>query len=259
MSENGFLLNNELIFSADLYIAAMGRSGSTSLANMLTTPPKRWVLVEPWFVHGAVSRSVKDRWAEFGWEVRDKDWWFSTSNRNHDAFVHRYREFLAPHLAMLQRWGVKEVRGDFHIATIATINPKRTIILVRNIRDVIRSLLEKQIRQQTEQTHGLPWIEKYLSEAAESLIKLSRSSSANCRIVRFEELMHDKSAQNKLSDWLDWPLDGDPNAGLSALGRGYEVKRRTMGEQRLLPPNAELVIAELAEKMTDYQAAFGYH
>ncbi|SEC16027.1 sulfotransferase [Rhodobacter sp. 24-YEA-8] len=261
MAETGFLSGEDPpLFSAKLYIAAMGRSGSTALSNMLTTPPKRWLLSEPWFIHGVMSKTIRARWKEFAWEDRDTDWFLPPAQRNHEGFVRRYTDFLAPHLAGLDAWGVKEVRGDFHEPTIVTIRPEKIIVLVRDIRDVIRSLLEKQSRQNTEATHGRAWIEAYLQTATRALVSLAGTHGDRLRVCRFEELMLDPAAQRSLGDWLDWPLDGDPFAGFESFGRGYEVKRRLEGEARVLPPDAADIINDIAagEASVAYQKCFGY-
>lgn len=54
---------DDRLFDAHLYIAAMGRSCSTYLANLLATPPKRWVMVELWFVNGLLDRRRHPRQA----------------------------------------------------------------------------------------------------------------------------------------------------------------------------------------------------
>lgn len=257
---NGYLPPDNEIFRADLYIAAMGRSGSTALANMLTTPPKRWVLTEPWFINGAMSKTIRGRWSEFGWADNDKDWWLPAAQRTNEHFAQRYSDFLVPHLAKLDAWGVKEVRGDFHAPTIATIRPVKIIVLVRDIRDVIRSLLEKQIRQGSEATHGRPWIEQYISTASVSLVTIASANADNVKVVKFEEIMNNPAAERNLAEWLNWPLDGDPSAGLIEHGRGYEIKRRTEGEPRVLPVDAATVIEEIAavHSAAAYQRHFGY-
>lgn len=263
MSETGFLTaEDDVGFRADLYIAAMGRSGSTYLANCLTTPPSRWVFNEPWFVSGALSKNLRDRAEAFGWPSDNPSWWLPPDRRNAEGMRDRYRTFLLPHIARLDRWGVKEVRGDFHVPTIRTIRPAHIIVLVRDIRQVVLSLLEKSIRQNAMETHGREWITQYCGAAAKVLVDLaSDGSDGRMRVVRYEDLIRDESERRRIEAWLDWPMGGDPSHGLAAYGRGYEVERQLGSEgaaKRLLPSDAEAIVDEIAGRQRAYQSLFGY-
>lgn len=257
----GYMGKNDL-FEADLYIAAMGRSGSTHLASVLTTPPTRWVLNEPRFLDGVLSGAIRERSAEFGWPVDAQHWWIPRNNRSNLSYETRYREFLAPRLRKLARWGVKEVRPDFHLPTIATIQPRKVIVLVRNLRDVALSLLEKQMRQGTMATRGPDWIRDYCNSAAQALLELAERHHDRTRIVRYEDYIHLPSERNDLEKWLDWPMDGEPFAEFTLHNREYEVRRWQdpggTNEERELPPNAHKIAEEIQASNNEYQQAFGY-
>ena len=261
--ETGFLTADDpRVFEADLYIAAMGRSGSTYLANLLTNPPHSWVMVEPWFVNGAFNASVKRGAAELGWPLDDRYWRLPTQGKTHDAFLERYRNFLAPRLRTLTRWGVKEVRPEFHEPTIATINPKRIIILVRNMRDVASSLLEKQLRQGTLAERGYQWTAEYCRSSAESLMRLhDRLPAERIRVVRYEDLTAHPDKRSELEEWLDWPMAGNPSTFLVELGRGYEIERHAnpgAAVERQLPEGAGAVIKRICAENASYGRHFGY-
>ena len=60
--ETGLLRMQDLdLPRPDLFVAAMGRSGSTMLANLLTTPPRRWLLVEPRFADASTGRDLVEQ------------------------------------------------------------------------------------------------------------------------------------------------------------------------------------------------------
>jgi hypothetical protein len=264
LGASGYLAPHEAqIFNAHLYIAAIGRSGSTYLANLLTSPPSRWVLTEPWFVNGVFTKSVRARCMDFGWPNENAHWWLPTDRRNHEGYKERYVSFLAPRLSALERWGVKEVRPDFHKPTIATINPRRVIILVRNMREIVASLVEKIFRQGQYDTKGPAWIENYCRESAAALLDLHQTiDPEKTRIVRYEELVNDPAERKNLADWLDWPMDGDPFLGLVEYNRGYEIERHTAIRgtmARSMPEDAAEVIETITAMNQAYQSYFGYH
>ncbi|MEX4010446.1 hypothetical protein [Neoaquamicrobium sediminum] len=252
---------DDRLFDAHLYIAAMGRSGSTYLANLLTTPPKRWVMVEPWFVNGLFNRFIRDRAAEFGWPIDVQHWHLPAPMRTRAAFLERYRSFLAPKLNELERWGAKGVRADFHIPTITTINPRNMIVLVRDLRQVSLSLLEKNHRQGKKEEENRRWVELYVAENAQSLLKLCEIKLVDAlRVVRYEDVSRSASEKRAIETWLDWPMDGDEFANLEDFGRGYEVERHTSPElvERQLPSGADDFVAKICEQNSSYQDRFGY-
>lgn len=261
LNTSGYLEENDL-FQADLYIAAMGRSGSTHLANVLTTPPKRWVLNEPRFLDGVLSSTIRERSVEFGWPDDPSCWWIPRADRANPSYKARYQEFLAPRLKGLDRWGVKEVRADFHIPTISTIQPRKIVVLVRNVRDVALSLLEKQMRQGQMDTHGPEWIRNYCKTSASSLLHLIDREPSRTRVVRYEDFVSSPSERSNLESWLEWPMDGEPFAEFAVHNREYEVRRwqGTDGSdaKRELPPNANEIAEEIQASNTQYQRAFEY-
>lgn len=263
----GFLNADEpRLFEADLYIAAMGRSGSTWLANLFTVPPTHWLMIEPWFANGVFARFIHEKAADFGISVDKEFWMIPRPQLNHDSVVERYRNFLAPELAKLSRWGAKEVRGDFHQPTIETINPKHIIILVRNMRDVVLSLLEKWHMQGRPEERGKDWIEGYCIASANSLLdvhaKYAVAGSDKCRVVKYETLRDSSSGElRSLEEWLDWPMSGDPFSYLDKFGRGYEIERHSgNGEYKREIDEGEYqaFVAQVIEKTSAYQRTFGY-
>ena len=56
-------------FPMDVLIVGPARSGSTLLANLLTTPPSRVVLVEPGITRGGMNEYVRKEVGRLGWEI----------------------------------------------------------------------------------------------------------------------------------------------------------------------------------------------
>ncbi len=172
---------------AAVYIAALPRSGSTMLANLLTSPPQRWVLVEPGLHCPTPSPSLSfqyNRFLEASGAAPDEA--VTTSPR---LLVKRLGDLLPT----LEFWGLKEVGTD-HPAVISYARPRKTIILVRDIRDALLSLLEK---------HSAPerrWEPQsqmsFLGDCCAALIDLARDGSPDTRICRYEDLVSSEVAPN---------------------------------------------------------------
>jgi hypothetical protein len=208
-----------------LYIAAMGRSGSTALCNLLTSPPRRLALVEPWLHLGAKSKTLLQQLQRFGFDVSEEDWKVSgKGTADEESTEDRLERLISPLLATLDRWAVKEVRPDFHDENIALLKPRKTLVLVRDIRDVVLSLLEKQARNPRE-GYDEAWVRDYIVKAARSAENLAPSAGAASRVVRYEDLVSKPELRRDLSQWLDWPMTGAATANMDLYGREYERQR----------------------------------
>jgi len=58
----------------DLFIAGLGRAGTTLLANLLTSPPKRWLLAEPGITRGDMGEHVRIQAEQFGFPITSDEW-----------------------------------------------------------------------------------------------------------------------------------------------------------------------------------------
>lgn len=256
---SGFLSREESgqIFQAHVYVAAMARSGSTLLCDLMTVPGKRFCIVEPWFVLGVRGDSLAEQFERNAGLPKER-FEAETRHRSHARFVERYRSVLAPSLSRLERWGVKEVRPELHQPTIDTINPRRIVVLVRDISSIISSLQIKNSRNGISNEQSLAWIQNYIPSAAQTLSALADRSDT--LVVRYEDIIGSPDARASLASSIDWPLDGTPNASFDIFGRQAEasshagsISSRSTEALKLPEP-----LSQLAAACGDYQRRFGY-
>lgn len=246
---------------ADLYIAALPRSGATMLANLLSCPPNRWILVEPGLHHPRPSSGLPIQISRFlaasGADPAGRAAATLTSRR-------QILDQLADCLPRLEAWGIKEV-GPEHDTAITALRPRKTVILVRDVRDVLLSFLEHQNR-----LLGCHWAHlshlEYLSDCCTALAALCERDDPNTRICRYEDLVSSPNERNALADWLSWPLDGDIDRNLDLYYREYEIARHcgevsinSVGRYSREQPsiNATLV-RQLGMLYDDFNGKFGY-
>lgn len=256
---SGFLSRAESapIFQAHVFIAAMARSGSTLLCDLMTVPRQRFCIVEPWFVLGVRGDSLAEQF-ERNAGLPKKQFEAETRHRSHARFLERYRSVLAPSLSRLERWGVKEVRPELHQPTIDTINPRRIVVLVREISSVISSLQIKNRRNGISDEQSLAWIQNYIPIAAETLIAVADRSDS--LVVRYEDFIGSPDTRASLAKSIDWPLDGTPNASFDIFGRHAEAARHG-GSISSYPSEAVKLpepLFQLAAACRDYQRRFRY-
>ena len=251
---------------ADVYIASLGRSGSTLVANLMTTPPDRLVLVEPLLHRGGGNAGMFDQMARWGWPVGAGDlarWREPTTGQSP---VDRAAAVLAGLLAGLARWGVKEVDPTAHRPGIALLRPKRVIVLVRDIRDVMLSYMEK-FRREGRSDFGGDLLRR-LAEGTRVLTWLADGLGAGgpLRIVRYEDFVASADERATLARWLDWPLDGDPDRNLDLYRRTYEIERHrgivspvSVGRRARAASSADAaLVARIGDLLAGYQRRFGY-
>lgn len=248
----------------DLFVAALGRSGSTLLANLLTTPPHRWLVVEPRFADASTGRDVIAQARSFGLDVDPNEW----LPRPGETPAQRIGRVFGERLRRLQRWGLKEVRPNLLEPTLTRLRPKRVVVLVRDLRDVALSLYEKSLRDNHPE-RGEAWLRDYLIAAPTGVLAVANAATGpNQRVVRYEDLVGDPAYRAELASWLDWPLDGQPDRNLAELyGRGQEVERhagavtdRSLHRHRdaTLPAAARDLVAWAHERVPEFQQRFGY-
>ena len=252
----------DLLPRATVYIAALPRSGSTMLANLLSSPPDHWVLVEPGLHRAQPSPNLRNQLDRFVSAAAP-----AASEAPPAAPTAAGRRLLFKQLAdllpTLGAWGVKEVDTD-HRDAIAYLRPTKTIVLVRDIRDALLSLLEKQ------SMFGRHWSPagymEYLRDCCTALISLAGDQDPNTRVCRYEDLVSSPGERQALADWLSWPLDGDISRNLDLYRREYEVARhdgtitaRSVGRHTRDANDTRAEIArQFGALLEDFHRTFGY-
>jgi hypothetical protein len=231
---------------------------------MMTMPPKHLVLVEPMLHLGDGNSRFLDQLARFGWPdeeiVRYRSAGISAgSHRLMDAL-------LSNRLARLERWGVKEVVPAVHRVNINLLRPSRIVVLVRDIRDVALSYIEK-FEHEGRPSPTPELLSRLLAgTTAQMSLADDHETGQPVRVVRYEDLVSSAEERSSLGAWLDWPLEGDPTRGLMQYRRTYEVGRhggaisaRSVGRHKAISARANQPLVDgLAQMMRSYQRRFGY-
>ncbi len=207
----------------DFYIAALGRSGSTALANFLTTPPDHVVFHEP-----GLSRTAPTRL----FHLQLQDWG------------------IAQEQAFDRHWAAKETQVSMHRAMVERFRPAKVILGVRRVRDAALSLLEKHRRQGLLARYDDRWTADYLWEETKGMVAFAEEmgrAGVPTLVVRYEEF--GETMLRGVADWVGWPGGGDMARGFERFDRAFEMDR---GRSRDLP--AELV--SLADRVAAECGAF---
>src|SRR4026207_2014919 len=107
----------------DLFIAGIARAGTTLLANLLTSPPDRLVLVEPGLTRHDMGDHVREQVERFGVPRT----WESWAGPEGETALGRFEPCLKPALAGI-RWGVKEVNPLGWDALVQEFDPKQIVL-----------------------------------------------------------------------------------------------------------------------------------
>jgi hypothetical protein len=251
----------------DVLIVGPARSGSTLLANLLTTPPRRAVLVEPGITRSGMGDFVRKEVARLGMDIDSATWYHEET---HQA---RFARLLQPWLATLERWGVKEVNPGGVSELVAMCPPKHVLLSVRDIGACAASMKEKESLQGPIYGDALApksddWMRQRLLDGAAMALGMLNSPppGATVTVARYEDFVDSQAHRADVAQRLGWPMDGDPRGSLESIGRGFEIERhggavgRSSVDRRRQP--ADPIIARFAETVVsaaaDYQRAFGY-
>ena len=195
----------------DLLIVGPARSGTTMLANLLTSPPNRWVLVEPGITRGGMGEVVRREAGLFGWHYERMDW------HEQETSQERFNRLLHERLRQLDRWGVKEVNMQGIGDLISTYRPRHIVVSVRDIRACAISVRQKETLQGTIAGQAMvpksdEWLQRRLLDGAEAALRLASEPppGSQVTVVRYEDFVASADARTSLARTLDWPLEGIP-------------------------------------------------
>jgi hypothetical protein len=251
----------------DVLIVGPARSGTTLLANLMTSPSKRWVLVEPGITRGGMGEVVRQEAGLFGWHFEPASWHLQESSRA------RFDRLLRQPLNGLERWGVKEVNVNGLPELLAAFPPRHIVVSVRDIRACAISARQKEDLQGCVAGTTLArktddWLRQRLLDGAAAALRLLTDypSQSQVTVVRYEDFVASPEARTALSHGLDWPLEGDPSSTLDFFGRTFEVERHGghVGTSSLhrwqeeTDPVLRAFADEVASGAAGYQRAFGY-
>ena len=247
----------------DFYLAAMGRSGSTMIANWLSSPPDQIVFLEPSFLRLPNTRLLRIQLENLGLGPDDDQW----KHEDKSASA-RFARLMAPRLTGRQ-WAVKEVLCTQHVAAIERLHPQKVLISVRDIFDVALSFFEKHRLQGNLARFSDDWVADYCTRESAGLLKLRDElveRSVPFEIVRYEDFTQSEESRNSVASFVGWRGGGQSAAHLVTFDRGFEVERHGTGisaerrrsADRALDVRLHRFAQAIAAQCADYQRAFGY-
>lgn len=247
----------------DFYIAAMGRSGSTMIANWLTVPPDQLVLIEPFLFSLNNPRMLRIQLENLDLAASDEEWDFPDV-----TWQDRFRRLFVPRLSDV-RWAFKEVLGLEHARVIDSFAPSRVVVTVRDIRDIAASFFEKHRIQNNLDRFSHDWVQDYCLRETRDITQLCRrldQRGISWRAVRYEDFTASAGTRDELCRFLEWQGGGDVGRHLDRLDRGFETdrhgttinSRRREWSDRVLGANERRLAEEIAAQCEEYQSFFGY-
>ncbi len=247
----------------DVYIAAIGRSGSTMLCNILTREPDQIMFVEPKFHAPPYRNILKPQLAQYGMEF-DESEMAAIQDLPPDEVL---ETLLGAHLRSV-KWGFKEVQCSEHRQVLDLFAPAHILVNVRHIFNVALSFIEKHRRQGNEDRFPLSWVREYCLRETQGLVEFCQELAQRgiaYRVVRYEDFMADPQERKALGEYLGWTYGGIPDRFLNDLNRGFEARRHAMDGFRETPladrglSGQEIRYArEIEAQCAQYQAFFGY-
>jgi len=247
----------------DVYVAAIGRSGSTMLCNWLCRPPQQLMFIEPFFLHPANPRLLRIQLADFQMAVSDEEW-----EQRDESGPERFRRIMGPRLAG-RRWGFKEVLCEEHGPALQAFVPRRVIVTVRNLRDVALSFFEKHRLQGNTDRFDAAWVADYCRRESTGILdflgRLRREAIPHL-VVRYEDFTRSADVRGSIARFVGWEGGGRIDSHMERFDRQFEIERhgRQVSSRARMPGEREVEVADhdmaasLAAQATEYQKEFGY-
>jgi hypothetical protein len=233
----------------DLYIASMGRSGSTLIANWLSVPDyDQYIFVEPNLAQG-VSPLLLTQLERFN---------LSGALPGSDATLADFSVLLAG-----RKWGVKEVKGLLHDELGTSIRPRRVVITVRDIAEVYLSLVEKHRIQGIDDRFDPEWSRQYCLRESGYLDDLHRTHP-EYHVVRYQDFVSSGACRERLTAYAGFRGGGTVDFNFDLYNRAYEsgfyegrIAPRSQG-YRTIDDRDLRAAQEVAGQCAGYQSSFGY-
>jgi len=247
----------------DIYIAAIGRSGSTMLCNILTREPDQIVFIEPKFHTPPYRTILKPQLAQYGMELDDSE---MTTVQGLPA-DQALDTLLGAHLRPI-KWGFKEVQCSEHRQVVELFSPTHILVNVRHIFNISLSFFEKHRQQGNQDRFPPSWVREYCLRETKGLVRFCQGlaqQGISYRVVRYEDFMTKPLARKALGDHLGWDYGENTDRFLNDFDRGFETRRHATGsfketslKDRNLPEQEIHLAREIEGQCGEYQSFFGY-
>ena len=247
----------------DIYIAAIGRSGSTMLCNVLTKEPDQILFIEPGFHTPPYRGMLARQLAQYGMEIPEE----VQEQARGLAPLPMLEHLLGAHLRPI-KWGFKEVQCSEHQRVLELFNPAHILISTRHIFNVALSFMEKHRRQGNEDRFPPSWVLDYCLRESRGLVKFCQKLTKLGHIytvVRYEDFTVNAQFRAALESTLNWEIGAQADRFLEGFNRGFERDRHQGREfreptleERDLPADLVKLAQEIETRCHEYQQYFGY-
>jgi hypothetical protein len=231
-----------------ILIAGAPRSGTSMLANLMTSPSETLILYEPNLGRPVPSRLVQSQLRELGLPVPGTT-----------------RALLGWLDREVARWGAKEVTAEWIDWTYDRFKPETVLLVVRDVRHAAISMYDRA--SEVPPGMELSFRESWLIQAAQAVVELyHRCGAARCVVVRYESFVADPGVRRDLEARLGWQLQGRLGVGFESQHRSNELHRHagqisqaSLELRRAESDPGKLEFAEeIARSCAEYQRLFGY-
>jgi Sulfotransferase family len=254
----------------DVMVFGPARSGTTLVADLLTIPGRSVVISEPEiFKHWSRPTAARvHKLAQLvGLDVGAMPPDAADYGRSYARY---FRETLAPKLATLERWGIKNVDFSGWRALLGAFPPKRLVLCVRDLRDTAISGVDRICRlgivfRGAPRMRDEAWV---LAGLAYSVQELMAMRELPHLVVRYEDLARGSEALQALADYvgLDRLQEDRLNLKAADFKRAWEIEKHqrrisaaSVGRFAAEPPGPVRALAErLWRLLPEYSKVFGY-
>ncbi len=245
-----------------LYIAGMGRSGSTLLANWLTEPNSQIVFCEPNFFSHEISVKLNKQFIDFGLSLKG-------INLDQTQDTQEWLRKLTGEQLQGRKWGFKEVLGESHLHCLEELQPEFIIISVRNIRDIFLSFIEKHQTQNNENRFPGQWSLDYCMEESVKMVdfveRLKQENQPHI-VSRYEDFVNSPEKRQEIENASGWHGGGNLSRHLALFDRKFEQERHkgklSMQVRNNMSREIDLKFFAMAEALVKscqrYQMYFNY-
>lgn len=255
---------------APMGIAVMGmmRSGTTLVSDLLTIRGKSLVISEPNMLglwNAKTVSEIGDLCREFGLEIPPPP-------EPPPSHIFKYFDkSVLPALAELDIWGAKYVDLRGWQQVFQRYKPKKMVLCVRDLRDVVLSALELTQRMGLTFVGGKDlrdeaWLFARVCYTVNELLSLRRQAHF---VVRYEDLVDDPSLRTSLADYvglerlgeerLNLEKESDSRSRWERRKHGDDITKKALGRFEREPEGPMRHLAErLWRLLGEYNVAFDY-
>lgn len=254
-----------------VYIAALRRSGSTILSELLTDPPRSFIFREPNLARGRFDLKPDDaelfRGMGLDLEAFSRKWCGWRKRRLVAGFR---KDVVRPLEGKVQQIGVKEIMHDHWRSYLRQFPAMRVVVLARDPRDIYLSILERRAKGVNASADDTtPEI------AATNLMRQfehQRAMLDECQSmwITYDTLCSDPGAFDRVRTFVDSPLTTAGKAGRfneknpvrsseAAIHGGAVTTKRVGRWQTESNPELRDKAQRVFELMRPYAEFFGFN